>query len=382
MSLQKLTKISKTETIQVPKKVTEKIVQKIVTTKMVDKTVTTYINVILHKDVEYKGNKYIVGYVPFNGIEDYLFVVDYDQKEKVINKKWHYMAEGEYISNTNLTSDGIAKQLYLHNYVMDKLTFDGKGQHHTIDHINRIGRDNRIVNLRQLSQSHQNVNQKKRDRIVELPPGCGINAQDIPKNIYYKKPEGLHGDRFYLEIKFEEPSYKWFSTSSKKIDLQSKLQQTILKLEEYKLANPEYAKLLETLDNVKERNERTKEFNDILQLSGFPQEIINKNLAELEEEPKDKIDEDSKDLAKQLMEEGYKNISSNLPKDCGVTPAMIPKYCYYKPASEKRGDKFIIERHPKLVEKGVRQWATTEAKTKTTKEKFDLMILKLIELEN
>ena len=90
----------------------------------------------------------------------------------------------------------------------------------------------------------------------------------------------------------------------------------------------------------------------------------------------------AKDLAKQLVEQGFKGIASNLPPDCGVTPNMMPKYCYYKPASDKRGDKFIIERHPKLVEKGLRQWATTEAKTKTTKQKFDLMIAKLIELEN
>jgi len=378
MSLPKLTKISKVETIQVPKKVTEKIV----TTKMVDKTITTYINVIHHKDVEYKGNKYVVGYVPFNDTEDYLFVVDYDQKEKVINKKWHYRSEGNYIGNTHVTDDGITKQLYLHNFVMNKLTFDGKGQHHTIDHINRIGRDNRKVNLRELSQTHQNINQKKRDRIVELPIDCGINAQDIPKNIYYKNPEGLHGDRFYIEIKFEDPPYKWFSTSSKKISLKAKLQQTILKLEEYKLANPEYAKLLETLNNVKERNERIIEFNDILQLSGFPQDIINKNLAELEDEPIEKIDEESKEIAQQLATQGFKNLTSNLPKDCGVTPDMMPKYCYYKPASEKRGDKFIIERHPTLVKQDVRQWATTEAKTKTTKQKFDLMIMKLIELDN
>ena len=28
---------------------------------------------------------------------------------------------------------------------------------------------------------------------------------------------------------------------------------------------------------------------------------------------------------------------------------MIPKYCYYRPASDTRSDKFIIERHPKLI---------------------------------
>ena len=51
---------------------------------------------------------------------------------------------------------------------MNKLTFEGKGQQHTIDHINRIGTDNRKVNLREVTtQTAQNFNQKKRDRITE-----------------------------------------------------------------------------------------------------------------------------------------------------------------------------------------------------------------------
>lgn len=336
-----------------------------------------------YKDVTYQEQKYTICYTSFND-EDILFIIDFDEKKHIINKKWHKSSE-DYIAHTLYEENDdkkIKREQYLHNYIMNKFTFDGKGQDYTIDHINRIGRDNRIINLRKLSQSHQNINQKKRIRITELPEGCGIDPQDIPTNIYYKKSQGLHGDRFCIEIKNVNPPYKWDSTSSKSINLKTKLQQTILKLEDYKKEHPEYGTLIDNLKNVDIRNNLRKSFNDILQLSGFPQEIINKNLAEFEEEPKDKIDEDSKDLAKQLMEEGYKNISSNLPKDCGVTPAMIPKHCYYKPASDKRSDKFIIERHPKLVEKGVRQWATTEAKTKTTKEKFDLMILKLIELEN
>jgi hypothetical protein len=173
------------------------------------------------------------------------------------------------------------------------------------------------------------------------------------------------------------------SSSSKSIDLKTKLQQAILMLEEYKKKNPDYAQLVDGIKNKDTRNNLRKSFNEILQLSKFPQEIIDKNLVEIDEiEPEEKIDEDAKDLAKQLVEQGFKGVASNLPPDCGVTPNMMPKYCYYKPASDKRGDKFIIERHPKLVEKGLRQWATTEAKTKTTKQKFDLMIAKLIELEN
>ena len=60
---------------------------------------------------------------------------------------------------------------------------------------------------------------------------------------------------------------------------------------------------------------------------------------------------------------------------------MIPKYCYYKPESETRGDKFVIERHPGLNSEGKRQWATTESKKFTTKQKFNLMIARLNELD-
>lgn len=95
---------------------------------------------------------------------------------------------------------------------------------------------------------------------------------------------------------------------------------------------------------------------------------------------KKKIIQDQ-ELAQQLIDQGFKKVTSSLPLDCGVTSDMIPKYCYYKPETDKKGGKFIIERHPKLVEKGVRQWATTESKSKTVKEKFNLLLEKLKELE-
>jgi hypothetical protein len=56
---------------------------------------------------------------------------------------------------------------------------------------------------------------------------------------------------------------------------------------------------------------------------------------------------------------------------------MIPKYCYYKCCSKKRGDKFVIENHPKLDK---RVWSTTESKKFTTKQKFDLLLDKLKKL--
>ena len=336
----------------------------------------------IYKDVNYKNKKYTVGYCSSANKDNVLFIVDFDKKESVISKKWYYNKETKYIFNTHIDKDGTKKYLYQHIYMVNGLVFNHESTL-SIDHINQIGKDNRNENLRELTQSHQNINQKKRERKTELPDGCGINPQDIPTNIYYRKANGLHGDRFYVEIKYTDPPFLRDSSSSKSIDLKTKLHQAILILEEYKKTNPDYAKLVDDIKNKETRNNLRKSFNEILQLSKFPQDIIDKNLVEIEEEiPIEKIDEEAKDLAKQLVEQGFKGVSSNLPINCGVTPNMMPKYCYYKPASDKRGDKFIIERHPKLLSQGLRQWATTETKTKTTKQKFDLMIQKLIELDN
>jgi hypothetical protein len=333
----------------------------------------------VHSNVEYNNKKYTVGFCSI-GKENALFVIDYENRESITNTKWHYNKETKYIYSSYIDNEGVVKFLYQHIYMIYGLELE---QDHafSIDHINQIGRDNRLENLRKLTISHQNINRGKLKRNIELPEGCGINPQDIPTNIYYRKPQGLHGDRFYVEIKYSDPPFLKDSTSSKSIDLKTKLQQAILILEEYKRKNPEYAMLVDGIKNVDNRNDLRKSFNEIIKLSGFPQEIIEQNLVPVEDETEVIEDHEAQDLAKQLIDQGYKNITSSLPLNCGVTPDMIPKYCYYKPAKDKRGDKFIIERHPKLTEKGVRQWATTESKTKTTKEKFDLLIEKYKELE-
>ncbi len=70
-----------------------------------------------------------------------MFIIDFDKKDSVITKAWHYMADKSYISHTHNIKNCKDKQLYLHN-------FEGKGQQHTIDHINRLDTDNRLLNLR------------------------------------------------------------------------------------------------------------------------------------------------------------------------------------------------------------------------------------------
>jgi len=390
------------ETIQAP--VRKVISKKVVTQTVVPGKFKTIVSAsttkeINHQVVQYKANKYIVCYCPFKD-QDILFVTDYQNAEfyaDLIHKAWHYRSDGGYIASGVIGDDDNKKELYLHNFVLGKLTFNGKGQHHSIDHINRIGRDNRKVNLRELTQSHQNINQSKRERVVELPDGCGIDPNDIPKNIYYKPPSGAHGDLFYIEIRTPEivkilcpqedndlvaPRFRWFGTKSKTLDLRVKLQHVINKLQELKAAYPQIADFIGELDNTAERNELSQSFNEILGLTSYPREIIETNKAQLLTPHNPiPIDQVQEQLVQEISEKTIRGLKSHLPEGCGVTPQMIPKFCYYKPGSETRGDKFIIERHPSLIAEGKRQWGTTESKKFTTKQKFDLLLEKLEELK-
>lgn len=168
------------------------------------------------------------------------FVFDEDDYEEVSKYSWHVTAKN-YIG-TGVTIDESRKSLYLHNLVMDHITFAGKGATETVDHISRNGFDNRKKNLRILTQTFQNMNQKQKERVVTLPDNCGVDPKDIPKHIWYVHANGLHGDRFAIEFKTE--GILWKSTSSKKVTLQEKLVQAKQKLEHlyqtYPYLNPNH----------------------------------------------------------------------------------------------------------------------------------------------
>ncbi len=178
-----------------------------------------------YTEVTYNGNIYIVATILHNN-QEVKFVFDKDDYDVVSKYYWHIQSNN-YVA-TCIYIDGNRKILYLHNLVMGKLTFNGKGQAETIDHINRIGLDNRKENLRLVTQSQQNMNQSRKERSAELPEG--ITHDDIPKHVWYVKPNGGHGDRFAIEFKGENIS--WKSTSSKKKTIQEKLEETKQKLKE------------------------------------------------------------------------------------------------------------------------------------------------------
>lgn len=179
--------------------------------------------------VKYNDKEYIVGFIqPFGLTQP--FVVDAEDYALIISRpSWHITAK-EYVSN-NVIVDDKQKVLYMHNLVMNRLTFDGKGQIETVDHINRIGVDNRKENLRIISQSEQNINQRKKPRKIELPESCDIDPESIPRHIWYMKANGAHGDRFVIEFKTE--GIEWKTTSSKVVATVDKLNQAKDKLKEF-----------------------------------------------------------------------------------------------------------------------------------------------------
>lgn len=186
--------------------------------------------------VSYNQSDYYVGKIKFN--DSYIYsIIDAEDYIKIGSSSWHVVT-GAYIG-TNRMIDGKKKTLYLHNHIMNRDAFLGRGQETTLDHLNGIGFDNRKVNLREISQSLQNINTRQRMRkITNLPDG--LQPSDIPRNIWYIPPNGGHGERFAVEFKgiplVGDIVKK--TSSSKEISTRQKLQHAIEIRDEILEENP------------------------------------------------------------------------------------------------------------------------------------------------
>lgn len=185
-------------------------------------------NPIMYTHVLYHNKEYTI--MKIQNHNTYIYgLIDKEDFDKVKENTWHYTANA-YLSYTQ-RMNGNQKAVYLHNMVMDRLDFPGKGAKESVDHINRNGLDNRKENLRIVTQSAQNINQKQKERHIELPADSGINVNDIPKHVWYIKPNGAHGERFGIDLKTEK--IKWKTTSAKNVSLKDKLQSAKNQLQIY-----------------------------------------------------------------------------------------------------------------------------------------------------
>ena len=85
---------------------------------------------ILFKDVVYNDKEYTVGYVTSNDTT-VIFVIDKEDFVKMKDYSWHYISNS-YISHT-IQIDDKRRELYLHNLIMGRLGFPGKGSKESVD---------------------------------------------------------------------------------------------------------------------------------------------------------------------------------------------------------------------------------------------------------
>lgn len=152
-------------------------------------------------------------------------VIDLDVFEIItkMNKMWHVNEKGMVVTNHKFFDDGInkIKEIYLHDVVM-KLSYDSL-ENRPILHINKIGVDNRICNLMYDAPNKDILkNIKKKSRTITLPQHSGIDPETLPSYVWYLKEDNSHGERFVVDI----GDTQWKSTSSKKVSLRYKLEET------------------------------------------------------------------------------------------------------------------------------------------------------------
>ena len=191
-------------------------------------------NNVAYEDVD----EHIEGIVVSKG-ETIRFKIDKDDLEKVRTRQW-YTATGRSYIGSHININKKYKTLYLHNFIMNKLTFDGKGQKESVDHINRDGLDNRKSNLRIVSQTLQNINQSKKPRRAVLPSEYNINTNELPKHITYVPARGNHGDGFCIEFTLNHKKVYNPYIRSKYLSIEEKLEKIKVLLQKGYELYPEF----------------------------------------------------------------------------------------------------------------------------------------------
>jgi hypothetical protein len=289
-------------------------------------------------------------------------VYDVDCAEVVDAQQWFYSSCG-YMYNHGTTS--------MHKMLADHYGISRPG--YTIDHINCCKLDNRRKNLRAATQGEQNSNRPSRSD-KNAPPQELIDAgiTELPRHVRWDGTESkfiIENHPFLItevrQGKRKRPTMS--GTKSSKCNVLEKYQDILARIE----------KLDDEITNNAEFKQRKAE-----NLAEY--EAIRKCILDYEgivaETPAIQPADAAPIEPHRRTAEGKKTVCV-LPPESGLTAADIPKYCYYQAKTGPRGDKFVIDKHPALDKIGKRCWATTEASRYTTRQKYDMLINKLNELQ-
>jgi len=325
-----------------------------------------------YKKVNHENKTYVLIPLNFRGNKVPLILdSNYFDTIKNLDKSWSINDSGFVVSKHIVNGEEI--DINMHEIVMALYNKENglEKKFNNILHLNKLGIDNRKENLiYDTIDKETGKNLKKKKRIIEFTKESGIKADEIPSFMWYLKPNDTHDERFIIEI----GDIKWKTTSSSKLSLRYKLEEGKKFLRELKEAKPQ----------IFQENSMNGEFNlegkrllrtffDITKEGGFKnlKNITTDNLTDkyLKENLKglSYFEKELLNSSRFYGQKRSKQLYNELPKESGLKLADLPKYCFYVPENEKRGDYFKIEGHPKLDY----TWKSSHSKKIKTLDKFN-----------
>lgn len=266
------------------------------------------------------------------------------------------------------TNTNPKKIIKLHHIIVNasqNTDFSSNDSIDKVSHIDKLLLDNRRENLF-IGSSRKNIRKKKK-RIVSLPPDSGISPDDLPSYVWYSRADKTHADRFVVKIN----DVIWKSTSSRKVSLRYKLEETKYFLRELRIKRPE---LFEDIslngDFTKKGKELLDSFYCIVTKCGY---ILNKIPC---------ISQTNKYLRYHKLPKSEECIfNTNVVNKSEHVRLLddeyvLPTYCYYCKENKKRGCCFIIRGHPNQT----KVWTSSTSRKIELSEKYNQMIdyLKLL----
>lgn len=316
---------------------------------------------------KFKGNKYPV-------ILDYMIY----KVIKKMDRSWYVNDKGFIYT---ISKDGeTSTDVYLHDVVKQIQSKINKNEveDKPIIHVNRITFDNRTENLEY--DTHDKINSKnlkKKKRTAKLPKSSGIKSSELPTYLWYIRNSGSHGDRFFISV----DDISWKSTSSQRVSLRYKLEESKKYLRNLQLSRPDiFTNYSMNGDFNEAGNTLLREYFIIAKGGGFNDLrmfSMDKNTEKMLEENHKGLTEFEINLLENFNPlEGTINISSEYSafKKNNVDKYVdnLPKYCYYQEGSGNGKDYFYIKNHPEC-----KKWCSNKSINKSIKEKHKELIDKL-----
>jgi len=213
------------------------------------------------KKIIENNKEYAIYELKVNSVK-FPLIIDWDIHSEIedLNKSWHVNDNGSVVCNHKF--NGKIYEFNIHDVV---LKLNNIEKETPILHINKLGIDNRLENLMYNDKTKEiKRNLKKKARTIKL--SRTIDVKNIPSFIWYMHADKSHGERFVVCF----GDINWKSTSSNKLSLNYKLEQTKQYLRYLKESQPEmFAKFSMNGDLNKQGQQSLNLFFKIAHKAGF-----------------------------------------------------------------------------------------------------------------